>query len=428
MTQSDPTGPKQPVRPLHVVLLVLLLAAIALANSFVASRTTDVVQTSVTVSGDQTLNITLPNGKLISGRVLNVTGDAVMGAVVQPVGADGYVSQPVATGVTGTFQVAVRPGTYRLEVRPPFPRRDDFPALPRLVPMTTGASEVKSDTSVGDISLENGFLVTGQVSTSAGAAGNLFGQLLAIPSDGASPWLSTPAVFGTGASSRKYAVALPAGKFSLFFAGGQAFSSTWNMVRMSSFGAGKATVAKDMTTNIKLPAGSQLTGTVKDAAGKLLSGALWILKQGTGTMIERGFTVATVMNGKFILFLPTGTYDGVFLPLFDDSYTGRGTKTLVTFTMTTAAKDLQITTANGVVLSGKILTAKGKVIKTASLAAMPAGEDPASASAIPIPAKADEKTGVYRLCVPAGTYDIHAVPVGFGELSAFERLVVAEKP
>lgn len=417
---------REPVRMLHVVLFLLAIAAIAMAGVFAASRTTDSVTPSVVITSDRILNITLPNGKLISGRVLDSSGKTVIGAIVQPVGSDAYIGQATTTGVTGSFQVAIRPGTYRLEVRPPFPKEDSFPALSRLVPTTTGTYSVQSDLSVGDITLPEGFLVSGQVTTTAGAVTNLFGSLFAIPADGASPWLSTPAVFGTGAASRKYSVAVPAGKWKMFFGGGQAYSSTWSMLPMSSYGAAQATVTKDMTSNVKVPSGSKLTGTVKDAAGKFLNGALCAAKQGTGTLIDRGFTFAEVMNGKFILYLPAGAYDAAFLPLFDDSYTGRGTKTVLSFTLTAAAKDLTITADDGVVLSGKIVTAKGKAIKTASLAALPSGADPASVAALPIPAKADPKTGAYRICVPAGTYDIHAVPIGFGEFSAFERLVAAE--
>ena len=49
--------------------------------------------------------------------------------------------------------------------------------------------------------------------------------------------------------------------------------------------------------------------------------------------------------------------------------------------------------------------------------------DPQSLASLPIRAVADEETGVYRLCVPAGRYDIHAVQAGLDNISTFARLL-----
>lgn len=411
--------------PLHLALFLCSLAAIALSNVLAVTRTTDFVQTAVEVSADTTSNISLPNGKLLSGTVRNPSGSTVTGAIVQAISSDGFVAQQTVTGVTGSFQVPVRPGTYRLELRPPFPDSDDLAAFPRLVPVNAGTFEVKGDKSAGDVTLPEGHLVTGQVSSTVGTAKNLVGWMFAAPADGASPWLVTPAVFGTGANARKYTLALPSGKFNLLYAGAQGFTTSWSMVPMSSYGTGKINVTKDMTANVKVASGSKLSGTVKDGAGKDLSGILCIKKQGSSPFTDGGSTVMIVMNGKFIGYLLTGAYDATFLPLFNDDYAGRGTKTDVSFTMTAGAKTLTIKAEDGVVISGKITNAKGKVIKTASISAFSSGADPLSLSALPISAKTDEKTGAYRLCVPAGDYDIQATPIGFSELSALERLAAS---
>ncbi|MBI2837323.1 MAG: carboxypeptidase regulatory-like domain-containing protein [Acidobacteria bacterium] len=425
MTREHGARPRRMPGALHVTLFSCSLAAVTLSSVLVVSRTTDYVQQAVVVSADSTSNISLPNGKLLSGTVRNPSGSTVMGAIVQAVSSDGFVAQQTVTGVTGGFQVPLRPGTYRLEVRPPFPDSDDLASFPRLVPANAGTFQVKGDTSAGDVTLPEGHLVTGAVSSTVGTARNMVGWMFATPTDGASPWLVTPAVFGTGTNSRKFTLALPAGKFNLLYAGAQGFTTNWSMVPMSSYGTGKINVTKDMTANVKVGSGTKLSGTVKDSTGKDLNGVLCIKKNGSSPFTDGGSTGMFVMNGKFIGYLPTGTYDATFVPIFDSAYTGRGTKTDLSFTMTAAAKTLSIKATDGVVLSGKITNAKGKVVKTASIAAFPTGADPESLSALPISAKADQKTGAYRLCVPAGTYDIQATPIGFSELTALERLAAS---
>lgn len=409
-------------RPVPLIVFLLLLAGLALSNSFSVSRTADYVQASVNISANQALNISLPNGKLLSGTVEDSSGKAVTGALVEAIASDGFASQYAAAGVTGSFQLPVRPGTYRLEVRPPFSNTDDLADFPRLVPSTTGTYSVQKDTSVGNLTLPEGYVVTGQVSSSAGTATNLVGWLFAIPTGGASPWGVTPAVFGTGANARKYYVALPAGRYNLHFGGAQGFSSKWDFVPMSSYGTSKVTVSKDMTANIKIAGGSKLSGTVKDKAGNLISGILGIKKKGSSPLVDGGTTLMFVANGLFIGYLPAGQYDGVFLPMLDDTYSGLATKTGLSFTIGSSASTLSITANNGVILSGKITNAKGKVVSAASIAVFPSGADPEELMSVPLSAKADSKTGMYRLSVPAGTYDIQAIPKGFGELSLIEQL------
>ena len=88
------------------LLLVGMFAAgaavVALSNAFVASRTADYVETGVQLSTNLTRNITLPDGKFLSGTVNDASGAAVSGAIVEAVSDNGYVSMPT---------VAKRPST-----------------------------------------------------------------------------------------------------------------------------------------------------------------------------------------------------------------------------------------------------------------------------------------------------------------------------
>lgn len=409
-------------RPAPLIVFSLLLAGMALSNVFSVSRTADYVRTGLDISANSTLNVTLPNGKIVSGTVQDSSGGAVAGALVEAISSDGFASPFAAAGVTGSFQLPVRLGTHRLEVRPPFSTTDDLADFPRLVPTTTVTYTVNKDLPVGSVTLPDGYVVTGNVSSASGSATNVAGWLFAIPTGGASPWGVTPAVFGTGAQARNFFVALPAGRYNLSLIAVQGFTSKWDMVPMTSYGTNKVTVSKDMTANMKIPSGARFTGSVKDKSGNIVNGALVIKKRGSSPLVDGGTTVMLVTNGAFIGYLPKGQYDAMFVPMFNDAYTGLATKTGTSFTIGTSASTLSITADNGVILSGKITNAKGKVVSTASITAFPSGAAPEDLASLPLTAKADSKTGVYRLRVPPGTYDIQAVPKGFGPLSEIERL------
>ena len=237
-----------------------------------------------------------------------------------------------------------------------------------------------------------------------------------------------PAVWGSGAKSRTFGLILPAGRFSLNFVSGQAFDSRWNDLAMSSLGSATVTVSADRVANVRVPRGSKVQGTVRDKLGKWMNGLLFIRKSGSSKRSVFGegeTTMMYVMTGSFRGYLPVGSYEAVFVPRWNRRYTGRGTKTMVSFDVPLKGVTVPITAASGVFLRGKITDARGLVVKTASLTVIPSTADPMSLEAVPLSAKSDEVTGDYSLCVPAGTYDIQAVPIGFGEMTAVERLAIA---
>lgn len=240
--------------------------------------------------------------------------------------------------------------------------------------------------------------------------------------------MTAPAVWGSGANSRTFALVLPAGRFSLNFVTGQAFDSRWKDLGMSSFGSATVNVSSDRVANIRVPKGVKLQGTVRDKLGKRLSGLLFIRKAGTSRRSVFGegeTTMLFVMGGSFLGHLPVGSYEAVFVPRWNPRYTGRGTKTLVAFDVPAKGLTLPITTAGGVLLKGRITDARGLVVKTSSVTVIPSTADPTSLQAVPLSAKADKVTGEYSLCVPPGTYDIQALPIGFGEMTSLERLAIA---
>ncbi len=423
---ESPSGEVTPARPLLVTLFILLMAVIAVSSAFLVPRTTDVVVTDVLVTGDQRLDLSFPDGGcLVSGKVLGPGGDRMMGVNVEVIGYDGLLSQGTVTGVRGTFQVPVRPGIYRVSLRPTVSIGRGAAAPSRLLPASAGPFTVKSDTWIGTITLQKGFLVPGRINTVARPAEHVYGWLTAVPAEEMPD--GTPAVIPIGSlpGSTRFQAVLPAGRFTLLLTEAQAFAANWSMLPMSSYGTGEVAVSSSANAGIDMGTGARLRGTVRDAADRPLSGSLWIQRQvETGAPQDRALTVITVMRGAYITHLPPGSYAAAFLPLADSTGSGRGTRTLLSIEMGVEDRDVLIMVADGFIISGRIRDARGVIRRATSVEAIPRAVDSHSLASLPIRAVADEETGTYRLCVPAGRYDFHAAQAGMDNFSTFARLLL----
>lgn len=373
-----------------------------------ASRAADYVQSDVAIAGAQTLNITFPNGYYISGSVRDASNQPLTGAAVMAAGQDGTIYGWGLTDSSGAYQIPVRAGTYNVVAAPPRVRVINPSTMSRLVPAAVKSRAVAADASVPAIALQNGYLLTGSFLPPSGQMAGLAGGMQAIPQKG--DWFTGGmAAIGDGGHSTQYGVALPSGKYTLLFAGGQAFDSSWKMLPAAAFAVQSVNLTKDTTKNIKLPKGYSLTGTANDAGGNPLHGIIYVRPKGANPAKDRRSTLITVMNGKFVANLPAGTYDCVFIPGMPSGYTGKATRSPVELTMPAAAKTLDIVAAEGVIVSGKMKDAGGAVSPGAMLWLVLSGADPKSLDAIPMAAVAAQN-GAYRVSVPPGTYDVHAWP------------------
>ncbi|MEW6366490.1 MAG: carboxypeptidase-like regulatory domain-containing protein [Acidobacteriota bacterium] len=426
--KSDPGVTRKRPRAIHVVLVFSFMAALVFANALVKPRTTDVVKTAVSISADKTINFDLPNGYLVSGNVKNSAGNPVRGAVIQATCSDGNPSQRTITNSSGGFQLAVRSGTHRVDIWPPPTNSIDPTTYPKLVPASAGTYDVTRDTSIGSVTLPDGNIVSGELKAASGNLWYVAGFIFAIPAGGGYTGPPIMATQGADPNTTKYAAALPAGKFTILATGIQGFSresdhvdAAWDLLPCTSFYARRVNITKSMALNLKLPSGGMLSGSVRDTTGQPLHGYLFIQKQNGNPMKDGQMTFMPVANGSFIGHLPAGRFDATFVPEMPASYKGRATKTHVALAMTSVDKTLNIVAENGVVLTGRIAAVGGAAFKASSAIFTLSGATPGSADALPLGAKSDD-AGKYRLCVPPGTYDIQALPSGFGFLSYLERL------
>lgn len=411
------------LRRLGLAGCCVVLATVLLSSSYTTDRTCDYVQKSVTIALDLRMDIPLPDGHMVSGFVKDSTGKPVVGALVTGVDQDGFGSPSSFTNKSGAFSFPVRTGTYDVVAWPPYSTTVDPAKFPRLVRVRVGPFAVADDVETGDMTLLDGYVVSGRVSSDSGTIDALSSKLLASKREKKGSAVYAARLFaGTEESETRYAVALPKGKYSLTLFGTQAFSipfmypRKWTLLPACSFVTSDMSVNKDLVRDIKLPRGSELSGTVKDKAGRSLHGELYVRVQGGDPAKDGQATLLAVRNGTFVGYMTPGTYDVIFVPTMERSYLGKATQTITSVTIANAAETLAITAVDGVVVSGRIRDAAGRNVARGSVVLIAAGNSLAEAEAVPLIAVANDK-GSYRLCVPPGEYDLHAGPGPSGALA-----------
>lgn len=386
---------------------LIVLAGVAPRMTVASTRSADYLQPGISIAATQTLNIALPDGSYVSGTVLDSSRQPLTGASVLAIGPNDFFDGWAVTDSTGEFRLALRAGTYDLLCSPPSVRVINPSTLSRLVAASVPGVNVSADTSVPAVTLQNGYLLKGNLVPPSGKMSYATGTLLAAKRPSGS--YVGGSTLGEGVYQTQYSIALPAGKHTLLFAGGQAFDSNWKMLQASSFATLSVNITKDTTKNIVLAKGYSLTGTAADSAGKPLHGIIYARPAGVNAARDPRATAISVVSGKFITNLPAGTYDWIFIPSMPSTYSGKATKTAGALTMPAAAKTLSIAANDGVLISGKVKDAAGAAVYGAAVGLQLADADPISLDAIPLVA-VTARNGSYRIAVPAGTYDLHAWP------------------
>ena len=414
-----------------ILALLIVLSILTVMPAFAAqSRTTEYHRTGLKISATTALNITLPDGFFVTGLV-KAHGNPVKNATLF-IGdaADGYSGFSGATDAAGRFSVPVQPGNKILIVSPPASASLNPAQFSRLVNRTVTGLNFAADTSVGELELENGYILSGKVSPPAGGALFMFTPIVDIfPSTGLA-MIDVAQVGGTNQLiPDKYAVALPPGAYRILTRAAGA-TMTFQGVPMLPR-QDKVSISKNTVKNIALAKGGfPFSGTVKDTAKKGLDGALYIIPKAgvfkgwpiqAGLVVKGVFGVLPGVNVKN-LFLPAGQYLLVFMPTMylTTGYTGRATVTYANLIMPAAAKTLALVAANGVVVSGKTTDARGKAMKaliTAYKANAPLGVDGLELNFM---AAASNAKGVYRFALPADTFNLYAFP--------FSTTAAASKP
>lgn len=373
------------------------------------SRTTDFIIESREIAAAAAINFKLPNGQLVTGKITNAAGGALAGVSVQAIGADSNFGPAAVTDQSGSFVIAVRSGIYDLLVQPQAAGTVSPASYPRSLARKLESVQVSQDASVGTVALTDGFVVSGTIQPPSGKFHALAGLVVGIPSN-RDPLGLVQATRGGENEFAKYAMAVPAGKHKLLFTAGQALASESQIMQAASFATVAVNVSKDTVKNIKLPVGYRLTGRVRDAKGRALSGILLAQKSGSDPLKDGQSTGVLVMNGSYAACLPAGTYEITFVPLMATTYGGSATQTRATLTMSSADRTLDVTAADGLLVSGKVTNASNKALSGTMLTIQRIDSTTTSLNAAMV-AQTDTK-GRYRLAVPAGTYRLRAAPPG----------------
>ncbi|MEW6368631.1 MAG: carboxypeptidase-like regulatory domain-containing protein, partial [Acidobacteriota bacterium] len=224
-----------------------------LSGTYTTIRTCDYVQKSVIITADTTLNIKLPEGYLVSGIVRDSTGAPVLGAGVSGLDQDGFGTLASYTGTDGTFCFPARAGRYHVTAWPPPSVVVDPAKFPRLVRARVGPFTVSDDTEIDDITLPDGYVVSGKVSADGGTIGALCSTMVAFKTDKSGSRAYAATVFdGSEERGTQYIMALPKGKYTQVLFSTQAFSITttyprvWTLLPSCSFHTSALAVGKDL--------------------------------------------------------------------------------------------------------------------------------------------------------------------------------------
>lgn len=389
-------------------LPVLLVAPFGTAAP---ARTTEFHKLKQPISADRVWNITLPDGYFLSGTLKDTLGLPLKGAFVEAANPDIGFGWEGVTDAAGVFSLPLQKALYSVYFTPPGSSSVNPATFPRLLPSTVDGVAVAGDTSMGEVQLRNGFVMSGKIAPPSGTMGMFAGSLMAFPQGGA-PSAIFAARFGSGLDSTKYAMALPPGSYKLILMPLMAYSGTYQAVPMT-FKTDKAAVSGDLVKNIKAPKGYRLRGTVKDSGKTALGGVLAVFQKNNPYVKGMFVMQLSVMKGGYSGYLPPGNYTLVFLPSgsMTPGYKGKAAKSSFDLVMPAADKTLNLVAQNGVVVSGKIVDARNRIVKSGGIGLIKTN---AAASLKPadwiwILASTDSK-GQYRLTAPPDTYDVHAIP------------------
>lgn len=406
---------------LFAIFTVLAVVAAGAAEA-AQSRTTEYHKKSLKITKETPLNIKLPDGLFVTGTVKGPNGAAVKDAAVFVGNAtEGFGGLGGVTNAAGGFSIPVQPGRKLVTVTPPSGPSPSPASFSRLLPKTLGELTVSGDTAVGVVSLANGFILSGRIDPPAGSGTLLmFSPFMEIFPVKSLALVRVAQVSGTNPLiSNLYAAALPAGTYRLLTraTGSNMLGQSVQMLPRVD----KVKVTKDTVKNIVMPSGGySLSGTVKDAAGKALDGALYAIPKSGALkgwdiqampVVKGSFGIIPVLNVKNA-FLPAGPYLLLFVPTghLMNTYTGKATVTSYDLTMPAAAKTLALVAKNGFVVSGKVTDARGKTAKAAIVAFKPMAPLNVDMLGLNFMLAATNAKGIFRFCLPADTFNLYAFP------------------
>jgi len=349
--------------------------------------------------------VTLQDGFPLSGFVLTPLGLPVANAdtnVYDQATGQKLWTPDDNTDATGFFEVVIPAGTYRWRVAPP--------QSLLLVAHQIRNIVVNAPTSLGNITLQPGVLVTGTVRDSQtflpladvdlDADDAFTGERIVTPGD------------NTDASGN-FSLVLPTGLFHLSFdppvgdnhAGRRVYNVTVaGPGNLGTFG---------------LDVGATLSGTLVGPGGVPVAGAdldALIAPGNTGIYISHDKTDA---NGAFSVVVPFGSYQLTFEP---DAALGLVGFRTATINANTSQSLGTISLQTGVILSGTIIGWDGLPEAEADLDII----DPVTGAELITPGDLTDANGAYSAVVPQGTWNvrIQTRKLSFSRATTIQNVVV----
>lgn len=353
-------------------------------STLVGQRWVPVEISNVVITNDTTINVTMVSGYFLSGIVRNQAlapvFDADLDIIVPSTGA-AIVTPSDNTDAAGFYQLLIPGGTFDIQVEPL--------SATKLVPKESLSVAINADKTINFV-LQNGFLVSGNVSASGG------GGLAAVDinanyaSSGAR--LFTP--FDNTDGAGNYSMVFPAGSYTIAYRPPVASSKAPVVISPVS-------ISKDTVINVVAPSGVVLTATISGPGGPAAGVDIdaFKLPAGTDTYL---FDDITNASGVLSVVVTPGSYRLTVNPSFASKLVGKQYPNQALNSNT----NLPISLQAGFVLSGVATDSADMPVSGVRVRAI----DASTSDTIYTPGDTSSAAGYYDVVVPADVYNLRYVP------------------
>ncbi len=383
---------------------------------------TSTVIEDVSITKDKALNIVLPDGFLISGKITDAAGIALEGAGVSASEQNSFMTNFANANEKGKYQISLAKGTYVFRIEPPVAVGETAWTLAgnsRATALVKTVEVTKKQTR--NFKLENGVFLEGNVLNDLGLPA--VGTVLYAESNASvlhAEESSNNLVYASLIDSEtgNYRISLPVGMYELnvirsLQMAEEGFSSFTNK------NLGVINLKNDTMLNETVPKGILVQGRLKDKKGKAVGAMIHFLNRKDlveknpwtrNNMVLSGDAVqginyqAGLTKGKYTVHVMPFQIEGT-----EFEYSKRATFRIINKNLK-KNKKLNVTLNEGLILSGTVKDKKGKKVEFAFVVItdMKTPQDVFNKNKFIAVTLVSEGKFYYPL--PAGSYDIHVIP------------------
>lgn len=388
---------------LVVSVLFLLTFSLICTPTSAKKYLTSTMKKNVTISKDTKLDVILPYGILISGRVTDSKGNPLEDVDVTAYPDNPLLQSSVITDKKGDYKLSLSKDIYHFEFEP-------NSSESRAVPKNIEDVDIKLKRKL-NVMLNDGFFLSGMLLNFQGKpAGESEIYAESLSDD-------RHFVFSPNPFNGQFRGALPAGKYKVT-AIRNSFNDLTSFSPHTNKKSGKKNILKDtQIKNIKMPKGVVLQGTVKDQNNQMITVIITFLntkdlKAKTSWVRDqtgRNFSLDSIYKAA----LTKGTYILHVMPIHIEgknfnTVNTRATHKIIDNVKIKKDKTLNIILEDGYILSGMVKDKKGNVVKNAPIfiSDLKSVDDFYSGKKIIVLTFTDSQ-GKYSYPLPEGKYDIY---------------------